>query len=547
MGRLTGATLSPALLGAGQGHNWLSLFFTTERGSPGTGPKLELHIPDGFGFNPRCRVEPLPAYHYGTMSSRRTGATEPTLALDVVSCRASRRAGTDPALHNVATVSLSQYAKLKAATTYGLRIMAFNAQAFHPSQRDGFRLLTRSAAGDPLDGTAETLRYLASAGEGPGTSFGIYRLPMSVGSFMVSPGNMLPYSETGIPSTIVVFPLRVPFDASSAVDWRLVAPQGYEWDFTPERFRYRAPDVAGADADLPIDAPPAAPSLPPKNVLAFDGNFRGVWRRLRVYGLSAGARVPDATPRSSVNAFYVEFGYSSGDASQRLAGASCEAPPVRALVNALVDYQMTNLAGQQNRILFQLEMVTNLQVGGGLTIEAPAGFVFEESCVLLSNPMRQAPLFDLAPVATMVCTSEVPFTTGRPLVTVAIVRGEVRAAHYEFMIDAENPRWTYSSHSMVWSIHAYANIELADISDVPAVVDGFSAGLRRGLRADGPRRPPRPTELRRLGFHVGPGPFAGPGHRHHGKGPARLQVRILVPSGGGARRLRRGAAVPRQL
>ena len=151
-----------------------------------------------------------------------------------------------------------------------------------------------------------------------------------------------------------------------------------------------------------------------------------------------------------------------------------EAPLVRALVNTVVDYSVTNLAGQPNRLLLQLQTMTNLPAGGGIRIEAPEGFVFEENCVVLDNPMREVPFVDLRPAAALLCTSSVPYITNMPLVTIQVIRGEVRAELYEFMIDAGNPRWPQDTASMTWTIFALSSVETGETADLTATLQGFA-------------------------------------------------------------------------
>lgn len=472
LGKLVDATLSPMLLGAGQNGNWISVFFKTEQATPSTAPRVELRLPNGFGLLPQCRVEPLPDYHYATLSSALTGLTVPTYELEVVQCTSSRSTGS--VLNDRAALTVSNYVSLQALTTYGFRIEVHNAATYVHDQQDGFSLTTMTTDGDGLDSTYFTMRFLAADGEGPYASFGVYRLPMADGTYVVGLGNMLPYSATGLTATCVIFPLRVPFDLREAVDWRLVAPYGYEWDFVEELFQYRMTDILGSTADLPIDHKPDPPSLPPKNVLAFVNNFLGEWNQMQTYGLITDIRVPDATPTSSTNTFFIEFGYSASTANGRFAGAGYGAPQVRALVNGAVDFQDTNLAGQQNRLFFQVETVTNLMTGGGIVIETPKGFVFQERCVVLVSPMRVKPFQDLSTATPAVCTSEVPFTTNKPLVTISVVSGEIRAAAYEFMIDAQNPQTAQDALAMTWTISTFSNIGLVEVADLSATLGGFA-------------------------------------------------------------------------
>ena len=101
---------------------------------PIRGPSEELHVPTGFGLLPRCITARLPEHHYLTMSSLRTGTTEPTLYPDIVHCEGGRSAGSD--LFNQAHMTISQYARLHATTIYGFRIMVFNAQSYQPEQQE---------------------------------------------------------------------------------------------------------------------------------------------------------------------------------------------------------------------------------------------------------------------------------------------------------------------------------------------------------------------------------------------------------------------------
>ena len=45
-------------------RNWLSIFFTAEQSCPDNGGTLQLLLPAGFLFQPRCLTRPLPEYHY---------------------------------------------------------------------------------------------------------------------------------------------------------------------------------------------------------------------------------------------------------------------------------------------------------------------------------------------------------------------------------------------------------------------------------------------------------------------------------------------------
>jgi hypothetical protein len=472
LGLLTDVTLAPTIFAASSSANELMVFFKTHQPSPGTGPQIQLIVPNGFAFLPQCIAQPLHAYHYALLSNRVTGITAQTHAPDIVKCAATARIPGNT-LRDVATITISDSAQLEAETTYGFKIQVHNAGSFKVAQRDGFSLRTMTSAGNVLDGSYRTLRFLSSDVEEPGTSFGIYRLAMSSGSFVVGIDNMLPWSSIGVPSKIVVSPLRVPFNSHVKVEWRIIAPAGYQWDYEPDQFRYRMSDVLGAEADLPVERSPEPPALPPLNVLRVTNNFAGHWDRSKTYGFIARIRVPDATPRSTANYFFIEFGYDSNAAEDRLAAASYEAQRVRALVNAAVDYSVSSVIGQENRLLLRFETITNIPTGGGLKIEAPVGFVFEEKCVILANPMRVAPYLDLGAAATILCESEVPYVTNRAIVSLTAVKGSIVAALYEFMIDARNPTTPLAKGASSWIFSSYSSMGTSAVQDIEAVIPTF--------------------------------------------------------------------------
>jgi len=467
LGVLRDATVTPQFFGAGITRNWLSVFFTAEQGGPGNGGAVELRVPEGFSFPPSCLTQPLPAFHYATPSAQLAGtaALRSTAPLAVRRCRVG-------GVPNIAEVTLPSSARIAAGSTYGFEIQVFNAVQYSVGQQDGFRLTTRSAAGDDMDATYHTIRYVASDTEGPGTSFGVYQEPMPAGSFVLSFDSMLPYSESGLATRVVVFPLKVPFDSLDPVTWRLVAPLGFIWDFRPAEFLYRRQDILGVTADLPLETAPASPSTEPLAILAVVDNFQGNWDRTQTYGLVARIRVPDGTPLASSNVFLLEFGYDATTAAGRRAAASAPAPQVRALVNFHVDYFRTSLAGQQNVLTVQFQSITALPVGGSLLLDSPAGFAVEESCALQAAAVV-LPYQDLAATsAALLCSAFVPATTQRPQVTLRVVTGEVSAGPYVMALAARNPL-VPELGGLVWRLSSFTNAVDAEVADLGSTVEGF--------------------------------------------------------------------------
>ena len=65
------------------------------------------------------------------------------------------------------------------------------------------------------------------------------------------------------------------------------------------------------------------------------------FKEFQIYGFAAQVEVPAMTPTASSNGFFLELGFNATDTTARPAAAYIEAPRVRSLKNARVDYATT--------------------------------------------------------------------------------------------------------------------------------------------------------------------------------------------------------------
>eukprot|EP00971_Amphidinium_carterae_P342942 6482424-Amphidinium_carterae.1 len=129
---------------------------------------------------------------------------------------------------NVALILMTNI--LPAGRLHAFQIHITNPSEFDPAQLSGWNLLTADASGAALDGTPESIPFVA----GDDTSFGLY--PSSL-SFGVNLLDLRPYQMTNSRTYLQVTLTAVP--NGDAIGVRFVAPEGYIWEFEPDEFVYR--------------------------------------------------------------------------------------------------------------------------------------------------------------------------------------------------------------------------------------------------------------------------------------------------------------------
>jgi hypothetical protein len=195
----------------------------------------------------------------------------------------------------------------------------------------------------------------------------------------ISISNLRPYSVSQSRSIVTVRPLKVPVSKASTL--RIIAPDGFIWDFSSAEFLHSSTG-AGSIPCITATLPGGVPSK--------DGNLLlwsspAMYSASHTYGFSAPIRVPDQTPSWSSNGFIVEFGYDSMTLDGRI-GAS--------MVEVITDRTQNNIQfNDQNEggkgWLFQVYVSSAIPSSGNIQLLGPAGFYLNGNC---TSALKVAPV-----------------------------------------------------------------------------------------------------------------------------------------------------------
>ncbi|CAE8736426.1 unnamed protein product, partial [Polarella glacialis] len=490
LGKIQYARISPTNFRNSLGPNsisagYLSVFFQTEQGT-GVSSSVHLQAPTGFLFEP-CEVTDLEDVYYGTPGQ--TG--KPTSRLPgIVSCLYQ----TVPFNH--AQIKLS--GALLSQSYYGFRIGVQNALNYQASQRDGWRIFTLDDMDYRVDGTPDTVpavehnasALLAMSVTSTKASFGLYRSQLNdqeVNRVQVKISDTLPFAMSGKREVVTVRPLKVPVGMKATL--RVIAPIGYIWEFADAEFRWQAalanstPSliIQGTTAHLPGRVP-----IRSANVLLW--NTESQYFPNETYGFEAFIRVPDRTPTASLNEFLFEFGYDGDSLATRYAASSVPAIPVRALINARLEYT-TNVESKVNDLIFQLETITAVPSGGAISMVGPPGFELPEVCNFEVPSKARGSEYQVEP--TIVRTMRIPMDA-ECKATVTVDSTEIRiiagptgvpAGLYRFKLISRNPKNVVSNlpdpstpcgYELCWHFQSLKVIGAGPDLDKPISVPAFS-------------------------------------------------------------------------
>eukprot|EP00913_Durusdinium_trenchii_P014464 g13568.t1 len=242
---------------------------------------------------------------------------------------------------------------------FGFKIRVENPQGFDPAQKDGWNLFTTDASDYIVDGTPQTIPFTKM----DDTSWGIYS--SSNLEVLVRISDLRPFLMTERRAWVSVVISNHPAAETGFIRFR--APEGYVWNFDNTEFVYQT--VANTPIALRELVPPGVTADFPSGVpMPRDGSNTLIFQpstfaEFAVYGFAAPVEVPTMSPTASTNAFFFELGFNATDTNTRPAAAFVEAPRVRALKNAKVDYA-TTIIGKENLVQFRLETVTDIPPGG---------------------------------------------------------------------------------------------------------------------------------------------------------------------------------------
>lgn len=421
LGRITDAACQPTNFAPSTKRavkQELRFFFRTEQ-TVSAGGTVRLTAPAGFAFESPCNASHLEPLYYAEESN----PADATLRLPgIVSCTTSGE------LLNTASVKFLDM--LPGGRLFGFKIVVTNPSAFNIEQTSGWEIFTLDAAGFLTDGTPETVKFYAS----DTGSWGIYRGAKIEGA--VSIWNTMPFSMSGQTTYVRVELMKVPAGPSGKI--RLLAPEGFIWFFsyaeyvsntrenTPEPLKQYVPP--GVNRPFPAGAPTGSST---QTVIWPGGNFL----HDKVYGFAIPIKVPDISPKTTSNAFFLEMGYESDSAGGRVAAINLPAPAVRALQNAKVDYT-TNIQAKENYLQFRIETVTKIDAGGGFEIAAPAGYKIANPCEILrvNDPAATAPPSFLCGIV-----NGQGDMAGRPMIRLRVGNDGLGPGLHYFSIIAENP------------------------------------------------------------------------------------------------------------
>jgi hypothetical protein len=479
LGHITDASLVPTNFAVTPdafqpSEGYLRVFFRTEQ-STGVFSRVHLRAPETFGagfFN--CRAQDLEDSYYATRNGDNTRRLP-----GIISCAY----GTDPYSH----VEVMLTGEIQAGARYAFSVYAVNPDSFSPGPLNGWMIYTLSSEGYLIDGSSGTLTFVdphADSLDWGGSvteSFSMYRTELNTAlttCAAVSISNMLPYSISSTPATVTVSPLCVPEAVETTL--RIIAPHGFVWDSS-------AGDFSGLPGGQPyMDG----------NVLLWPTTALYQSRLTTTYSFDAAIRVPDVSPSSTVNDFIFEFGYNATTEQGRASAASVAAPPVRALLNAALDYE-SNLAEEDTMLIFQIETITDITAGGQLTITGPEGFVFDDVCSPEAAPKARGSPYDVDHLANyltlppdVTCsyssTEGDAFTgiAGTSVVTVTAGSQGIPAGLYRFQLEGTNPSATSPpqedpsstcGYSCCWS---FATAAQGAILDAPLLIPCFGVNGR---------------------------------------------------------------------
>lgn len=468
LGMLENMVIAPTNFGALQ-ENEMLVFFQTEQ-MVGTLDSVETEIwvdaPSRFDFGEFCKTGHLDSVYYIPEANPRTERMpfdEPPI------CRGEPFPTTE-LFRNRAKVET--VARMLPGVLYGFMLRVTNADLFVRTQINDWRIWTYTKDGVPTDGAYYSPVFNRQNPELTDASFGIYRYMMPAANFAVSIANLLPVVNG--PSEITVMPIIVSVTLQKSM--RVLAPEGFIWDFEQSEFRYKAPGygvpeqivLQGLEADLPISGVPSRPIAEPRNRLTID-YMQAAWNPGVIYGFLCKIQVPPLGPTASGNIFTIEFGYNELLDADRIEGGVFHAPLPQRIIYGEVTYT-SNIMAQPNDLMFRMRTVTHIPRGGGIVITGPRNFVFDADC----QPKPDDGFPDLP--ADSNCFAVVQ-PTGEPEVTIVAGPSGIPAADYKFYFEVTNPVSQVVANTGEWVMYSYSLYSEKVMLDYNTSVVGFPVGV----------------------------------------------------------------------
>lgn len=347
---------------------------------------------------------------------------------------------------------------------YGLTMRVEHPNTYLETQHFGWYLVVEDANEYPLEATPSTVKFNRASNSAAtdfyDESFGMYEGLSNVGIQIM---NLIPQSISQSDTDVIVYPILFTKDMDTSL--RITAPKGYTWNPAASLFITK---TNGTLEDFP--------SLP---VVANLQTNQLVWTSLSLkgnlyYGFRAKISVPDYSPVTSSNSFFVEWGFQYKRMAlqpYRQLAQVIEAPRVKAISSGNVNYA-SNLQGYENNYLeLTFRTVTTLLDGDGIVIEGDSntvGFSFKGTWSLLSS-MGSDPLPEGVKVMPKKSASNMP------MVVIKANINPILPGLYILELPVVNPMskvlniaaWTFGSYNTV------SNFPQSAVVDKSLLAPGF--------------------------------------------------------------------------
>lgn len=419
-----------------------------------------LDAPDTFDFGVNCTAGDLAPSYYATSS-----------ALDVLnplrnkgSCVGSK---FPPEALTFNRAKFQVGGNILPNSFYGFSVKVTHPRDWDPSLLSGWYLWTQDANGWGLQGSRLTIPFYLSPTviSNPQfwqLSYGLYVNPLP--NLKVTFGSMMPYSVSQVRTFVQIGPLRFPVSIDTSM--RVTSPLLFVWGQQIGDFKGT---IAASSRTL------AAPARDNDNQLVWTNvTFVGA----ETYGFQYMLTVPDYSPFSSSNSFFVEVGYRTNLSDYRYFSQVIDAPPVQTITNAAVSYE-SNLAGYQNNFIeFAFQLTTPMTSGAGLVIRGnvdTADFQFGDAS---NGPITYVPLSSDPPFPDDFRLLVKKAQDNTPQIVLKAIVNTFLPGFYRFQLPCFNPpgvvlnagKWTFGSYQ---TVDNYPSVSAAPVIDKAIVVDGF--------------------------------------------------------------------------
>jgi hypothetical protein len=351
----------------------LYIFFQTEQFNRVLG-FVQIAGPDGYDFTTgygllrdgtlgySCTANDLPDVYY---AKRFVDLSYDTHRLPgIVNCKVRTN---DPVRAEVKLEGM-----LRTQFWYGFSLSVRNRVTYKAEHHDQWKLFTVTEAGFRVDGTPipvkletipQSLRYgdRYSSDMDMTKSFGAYEYSLEGVAVLLE--TLRPWYITRGRSKVTLRSIQLNHPIHTLL--RVIAPAGYVWDFADGEF-FPGPFLC-VDGVMPSVANGSVP-IRVDNFLIFQNASYDA--RPKTYGFEAFVQVPPQSPTSSINAFIIQFGFNSTNATERTAAATVQ--PQR-------DPGPNHVDIEPDYVVFQLDL-PDVPEGGELRFESHWNpFVFDSA------------------------------------------------------------------------------------------------------------------------------------------------------------------------